>query len=98
MLTHRDRGWSTVRESMRRERRIGDLLNASYAARLSKRVASDRKDPKWQRAEHDLRQIEQRIRRLDPIDGEFWAHYQVLEDRLVDRFEAAGVTFDPRHS
>ena len=86
MLTHRDRGWSTVRESMRRERRIGDLLNASYAARLSKRVASDRKDPKWQRAEHDLRQIEQRIRRLDPIDGEFWDQAELLEYWLFERF------------
>lgn len=97
MLTHR-RGWSSVRESLRRERRIGDLLNSSYAARLSKRVTT-RETPahsEWDDVESDLRAIEQSIRRLDPIDVHFWERYQELEDRLVQRFTTAGVDFRPK--
>lgn len=97
MLTDR-RVWSHVRESMRRERRLGDLLNSSYSARLSKRVAArDHGDGRdWEKAEGDLRRIEQSIRQLDPMDQDFWNQYQELEDRLVDRFTAAGVDFRPR--
>ena len=95
MLTHRDRGWSIVRESLRRERRINDVLNASNAARLSKRVAvAGLKDRPWREAETDLRRIEHEIRRLDPIESDFWDRYQVLEDQLVARFADAGITFE----
>lgn len=97
MLTHRDRGWSIVRESLRRERRINDVLNASSAARLSKRVAvAGLRDRAWREAETDLRLIEHEIRRLDPIESDFWARYQVLEDRLVARFADAGIDFQTR--
>jgi hypothetical protein len=94
VLAHHDRGWSTVRESLRRERRINDVLNASHAARLSKRVAvAGVRDRAWRDAERDLRTIEHSIRRLDPIDQGFWDRYADLERQLVSRFADAGITF-----
>jgi hypothetical protein len=86
-----------IRESLRRERRINDVLNASSAARLSKRAAvAGLRDRAWREAEKDLRLIEHEIRRLDPIESDFWDRYQVLEDRLVERFADAGITFVTR--
>ena len=95
MLTHRDRGWSMVRESLRRERRINDVLNASSAARLSKRVAmAGVRDRAWREAEQELRLIEHEIRRLDPVQADFWTRYEVLERQLVERFASTGITHE----
>lgn len=95
MLAHRDRGWSSVKESLRRERRINDVLNASNAARLSKRVSvAGVRDRAWREAEQEIRAIEHEIRRLDPIQSDFWDRYAVLERRLVARFAEAGITFE----
>lgn len=95
MLTHRDRGWSIVRESLRRERRINDILNASGAARLSRRVAlAGVRNRDWRTAEQEIRLIEHDIRRLDPVQPDFWQRYNALEALLVERFAAAGITFE----
>jgi len=95
MLTDHEDGWSIVRESLRRERRINDVLNASGAARMSKRVAmAGVRNREWREAEQDLRLIEHEIRRLDPVQDDFWDRYGTLEHELVERFATVGITFE----
>jgi hypothetical protein len=92
MLTHREPGWSIIRESLRRERRIHDLLASSSVARLTKRVAvTGLHDEDWRTTEQELRLIEHDIRRLDPSSADFWSHYEEQELRLLQRFAAAGI-------
>ena len=95
MLTRRDRGWSMVRESLRRERRISDLLNASNAARRARRVAVGSKDREWALTERAIRALEHDVRRLDPSRLDFWTAYADLTSRLGDAYEEAGIAFDP---
>lgn len=95
MLAHRDRGWSIVRESLRRERRINDVLNASAAARISKRVSvAGIRDRAWRETESAIRLLEHSIRRLDPVQPDFWSRYGALEQLLVAHFADAGITFE----
>lgn len=95
MVTHRDRGRSMVHESLRRERRINDLLGGSGAARRSGPVGVGADDPEWRAAEREIRRIEHEIRRIDPGRPDFWPVYAELEARLIDRFADVGIDLAP---
>ena len=96
MLTRVSR-WTTVRETMRRERRAKDLCRTSRDERRSKRVLTlDQPDRRWPAVESELRRVEDELRRLDPTVVDFWLRYQVLEDRLAGLFASAGRRFSAR--
>ena len=95
MLTHRSRDWSAIKESMRRERTVQDLLRRSGATRLHKRVTVEQPDRAgWRRSERLLVDTEKRIRGLDPGSAVFWAQYCKLTEDLLDLYRDAQVGFD----
>ncbi len=97
MLTHHQRGWSAIKESMRRERTIHDLLQRSAATRLHRRVIVteiDRTD--WHRSERLIVATEQSIKALDPTAPDFWITYRKLEEHLVRLYHDAKVDFQAR--
>jgi hypothetical protein len=95
MLTHRSRDWSAIKESMRRERTIQDLLRRSGATRLHRRVtATDHDRAEWRRSERRIVATEKRIRDLDPSSPLFWAQYCKLNEDLLNQYQDAGVSFD----
>jgi len=95
MLTHRSRDWSVIKESMRRERTIQDLLRRSCATRLHRRVTvTDHDRAEWRRSEHLIVATEKRTRDLDPSSPLFWAQYCKLSEDLLNHYKDAGVSFD----
>ena len=94
MLTHRERGWSTVRESLRRERSVHDLLQRSGATRLHRRVTVTEKDRSdWRRSERLIVATERSIKALDSSALDFWIEYRRREEDLVRLFHDAKVDF-----
>ena len=94
MLKHHHRGWARVRESLRRERHVQDLLNRSRSCRLAKRASlSGRARMAWRRTERPIRGVEQAILTLDAAAPDFWTRLHVCEQRLADLYRAAGITF-----
>ena len=97
MLTHRQRDWSAVKESLRRERNIHDLLQRSGTTRLHRRVIvteMDRTD--WCRSERLIVATERSIKALDPSAPDFWIVYRKLEEDLVRLYHKAKVDFQAR--
>lgn len=97
MLTRLDRGWSTVTESLRRERNVHDLTARSGASRLHRRVtvpATEKED--WRRFERLIVEIEKRTRAIDIAALDFWVQYRRLEDELLKVYHDAGVRFEAR--
>jgi len=95
MLTQRDRDWSTVKESMRRERIVQDLLRRSGASRLRQRVLvydHDRAD--WRRSERFIIETERAIRALDPRSPKFWSQFRKHGKELTRLYGDAHVSFD----
>lgn len=97
MLTQRGSGWSAVKESLRRERNIHDLLQRSGTTRLHRRVIvtqMDRTD--WRRSERLIVATERSIKALDPSAPDFWIAYRKLEEDLVRLYHDAKVDFQAR--
>ena len=95
MLTQRDRDWSTVKESMRRERIVQDLLRRSGASRLHQRILvydHDRAD--WRRSERFIIQTEKAIKALNSRSPEFWSQFHKHGKELTRLFDDAHVNFD----
>ena len=93
-MTTATRDWSGIKESLRRERHVHDLLARSGSARLHQRVISA-PDVRtvWQRSERILVELERTIRLLDVGAADFWTRYRDLQDRLIRLYHDAGVTF-----
>jgi hypothetical protein len=88
------RDWSGVKESLRRERHVHDLLAKSGSARLHQRVMTSESDQDdWRTAERIIVDIERSIRLLDTSSAGFWTEYRDHQDRLIKRFHDAKVTF-----
>ena len=95
MLTHRSRDWSVIKETMRRERIVQDLVRRSAATRLHQRVTiADADRAWWKRAERLIGETERRIQDLDPSSPLFWGRYCELNGGLLDLYRDANVSFD----
>jgi hypothetical protein len=95
MLTHRSRDWSAIKESMRRERNVQDLLRRSGASRLHQRVTvADHDRAEWRRTERLIIDTEKRMKALDPNSPLFWGHYCKLSEDLLNLYHDANVSFD----
>lgn len=93
-MTTATRDWSGVKESLRRERHVHDLLARSGSVRLHQRVISRADDRlAWRRSERVVVDTERSIRLLDVGAADFWMHYRELQDRLIRLYHDAGVTF-----
>ena len=92
-MTRRD--WSTVKESLRRERHVHDLLARSGSTRLHQRVTlGETGKPEWTRTEQGIVDAERSLRVLDQAAPDFWIEFRECEDRLIKLFHDARVTFE----
>jgi len=95
MLTQRDRDWSTIKESMRRQRTVQDLLRRSGASRLRQRILvydHDRAD--WRRSERFIIETERAIKALDSRSPDFWTQFRKHSEELNRLYDDAHVNFD----
>ncbi len=94
MLTHRDRGWSALKESRRRDRCVHDLLQRSGGTRLHQRVTIAEADRSaWRRSERLIVEMEKAAKALKLHDPDFWERYRRYEEALVDLYRDAGIEF-----
>lgn len=94
MLTDRDRGWVKVKESLRRQRHVQDLLNRSRWSRRAKRVTmTGNARDEWRRTERPIREVEQAILTLDDGALDFWVEYRKREQQLIELYRDAGIRF-----
>ena len=94
MLTQRDRGWSTVRESLRRQRNIHDLIRRSGSTRLHRRVSVPKEQAaQWRRLERLIVETEQTLKSLDPHALDFWTDFRLRKAELIKLYHDAAVDF-----
>jgi len=95
MLTQRDRGWSSVRESLRRQRSIHDLIQRSVSTRLHRRVSVSKEHAaEWRRLERLIVETEQTLTSLNPTALDFWTDFRLREAELIKLYHDATVDFD----
>jgi len=86
--------WSAVKETLRRERHLHDLLARSGSARLHRRVTGPTEArASWRRCEREIVEVERSVRLLDVTGAAFWDEYRHGQDRLIKLFHDAGVYF-----
>ncbi len=94
MLTQRDRGWSSVRESLRRQRSIQDLIQRSGSTRLQRRVSVPQDQAEeWRRLELLIVETERSLKSLNPNALDFWTDFRGREAELTKLYHAAAVDF-----
>jgi hypothetical protein len=94
MLTQRDRSWSSVRESLRRQRTVHDLIHRSGSARLQRRVSIPEDQAKeWRQLERLIVETERILKSLNPNALDFWTEFRHREADLIKLFHDASVEF-----